>query len=72
MAAKLLGTGARWVRWRDPAKARAWGWASGLGAGPFEVAGVVDQSACGLGLGVVVKTEFGEREVAEIWLEPDD
>jgi hypothetical protein len=60
------------VRWRDPAKARARGWVAALGAGPFEVVAVVDQSAYGLGLDLILNTELGEHEVPEVWLEPDD
>jgi hypothetical protein len=60
------------VRWRNPEKARAWGWAAALGVGPFAVVGVVDQSAYGLGLGLVLNTELGDCEVAEVWLEADD
>jgi hypothetical protein len=56
------------VRWRDPAKARTRGWVAALGAGPFEVVGMVDQSAYGLGLSLVLNTEVGEQEVADIWL----
>jgi hypothetical protein len=36
------------------------------------VVGVVDQSAYGLGLGLVLDTELGDREVADVWLEADD
>jgi hypothetical protein len=60
------------VRWRDPKKARAWGWEAALGAGPFEVVGVVDQSALGLPACLVLRTELGTHEVCEVWLKPDD
>ncbi len=58
------------VSWRYPAKARAWGWAEALGAGPFEVVRAVDHSAQGLRPGLVLKTLLGEFEVSEVWLEP--
>ena len=72
MTDELFAPCPRRVRWRDPGTARARGWAAALGAGPFEAVGVVDQSAYGLGLGLVLDTEAGEHEVAEVWLEPDD
>ncbi len=56
--------------WRDPAKARAWGWAEAFGAGPFEVVRAVDHSAQGLRPGFVLKTLLGEFEVSEVWLKP--
>jgi hypothetical protein len=60
------------VRWRSPRGARAWGWADLFGPGPFEVAGVVDNSACGLAAGLVLRTRIGDREIPEVWLAPAD
>jgi hypothetical protein len=70
MTAELSATRVRWICWRDPKKARAWGWEATLGAGPFEVVGVVDHGDCGLGLGLVLRTGLGEHEVPGVWLEP--
>jgi hypothetical protein len=70
MTAKLSEPCVRWVRWRGPEKARAWGWEAALGAGPFAVVAVVDHSADRLELGLVLKTGLGEHEVPGVWLEP--
>lgn len=58
------------VCWKDLEKAYACGWVDALGAGPFEVVGVVDHSASGLRAGLVLKTRLGDYEVSEVWLEP--
>jgi hypothetical protein len=56
------------VRWRNPQAARAWGWEDVLGPGPFAVVRLVDNSAYGLGAGLILRTELGEREISEVWL----
>jgi hypothetical protein len=58
------------ARWRDPNKARAWGWAALFGAGPFEVVYAVDHTDQGLAAGVVLRTAMGEWEISVVWLEP--
>jgi hypothetical protein len=58
------------VRWRNPRQAQAWGWQALFGAGPFEVVYTVDHTDQGLAAGVVLRTDLGEREVSEVWLEP--
>jgi hypothetical protein len=58
------------VRWRDVRHARALGWLDALGPGPFEVVRVVDHADVGLPPGVVLKTQFGEREINTVWLAP--
>ena len=39
-----------------------------LGAGPFRVLGLVDHSAQSLPTGLLLHTEFGDREISELWL----
>jgi hypothetical protein len=72
MTVRLYEPGARRVRWRDPAKARACGWVAVLGAGPFEVVAVADHSEHRLRPGLVLRTDLGEVELSEVWREPDD
>jgi hypothetical protein len=57
------------VRWRDLRHARALCWAEILGSGPFEVVRIVDKSEQGLAAGLVLRTQIGEREISEVWLE---
>jgi hypothetical protein len=56
------------VRWRNPQEARACGWEDVFGPGPYAVARIVDNSACGLAAGLVLRTALGEREISEVWL----
>lgn len=57
------------VCWRDLRHARALCWADILGPGPFEVVRILDKSEHGLAAGLVLRTQIGEREVSEVWLE---
>jgi hypothetical protein len=59
------------VRWRDPRRARAWGWGAAFGLGPFEVVGIINRSDQGLATGLVLRTRLGDQEVSEVWLAPD-
>ena len=72
MTAERFDSRVRWARWRDPKKARAWGWETALGAGPFEVVAVADHSEHRLRPGLVLRTDLGEVELSEVWREPDD
>lgn len=54
------------VRWRHPRLASALGRFEAYGPGPFELITVVDGNSR-----VVVKTEFGEREIDAVWLDLD-
>jgi hypothetical protein len=63
-----LSQPAQKVHWRDPQKARAWGWEDLFGPGPFEVVRMVDKSAHGLAAGLIVRTRLGEQEIPEVWL----
>jgi hypothetical protein len=57
------------VWWRDLRHARALCWAEILGPGPFEVLRIVDKSEQGLAAGLILRTQIGEREISEVWLE---
>jgi len=64
------------VRWRNPEAARARGWESIFGAGPFVVVGTVDHSSNHLATGLILGTALGEQEISEVWLaladDPED
>jgi hypothetical protein len=57
------------VRWRNGERARARGWEELFGPGPYEVVGIVDNSDRGLAAHIVLRTNMGEREIPEVWLE---
>jgi hypothetical protein len=56
------------VNWRDPQESSASG-CDCYGPGPFEVVDVIDRSHLGLPASIVLRTEVGQREVSELWLE---
>jgi hypothetical protein len=58
------------VRWRHPRLAFALGRFSAYGPGPFEVVAVVDRGGWDAPLALLVKTEFGEKEIDAAWLGP--
>src|SRR5262249_4758845 len=58
------------VRWRDPERANAWGWVDALGAGPFEVVGLVDHGAHRIRRGLVLKSRLGGCEGSGGRVEP--
>jgi hypothetical protein len=57
------------VSWRDLRHAQALCWTDILGCGPFEVVRTVDKSAEGLARSLILRTQIGEREISEVWLE---
>jgi hypothetical protein len=56
------------VRWHNRRRARACGWETVFGPGPYEVVGLVDRSDRGLAANIVLRTNMGEREIPEVWL----
>jgi hypothetical protein len=62
----------QYVKWRNPQQARAWGWESALGPGPFEVVATAFNRDATRATGIILRTLLGEREVSEVWLELAD
>ena len=56
------------VRWRHPRMAFALGRFSAYGPGPFEVVAVIDRGGREGTLALLVRTQFGEREIDAVWL----
>ena len=58
------------VRWQHPRLAFALGRFYAYGPGPFEVVAVVDRGGRDAPAALLVKTEFGEREIDAVWVGP--
>ena len=56
------------LRWRHPRRAFALGLFNAYGPGPFEVLDFLAEPEQGLSRAVLIKTEFGEREINPLWV----
>ncbi len=70
MLAGLLPEPGQLVRWRHPRLAFARGLFTAFGPGPFTVVGRVGGGDRGLPLAVLVRTEFGDRQIDAAWVGP--